>query len=276
MATAKLINCPKCGASIDAAVAVPGGAVECTYCGSSIAIQAPTPPQQQSPQVQIVVGRPGATTHTASQGIAVALGIVTSIFVSVFVAVVVFTAVRSSKANLTPTVKAVAGPVKLPATCPLNGTITVEDQDVRLDDTAITGSINCKIFVRRSKIQAPNGIKAGMNAEVTIEDSTILAERIAIEAGPNLKLRVHGKSVIASEETGITASTNADIRLDGAEVRADEVAIDGSINIRIDARNSKIEGKTALNLATNGDVTLRNSTLKGEKNLGLNGKLKEK
>ncbi len=278
MATAKLINCPKCGASVEAASAVPGSAIECTYCGSSIAIQAPAPPPPQPiPQIHVVVAAPGANVRPGHAGGAVAVSLVAGIVVALIGGVVAFTTLRGAGvAPKVPGVSALAGPTKPPVTCPVNGTVTIEDQDVELDETAIKASVNCKIFVRRSKIRAPSVIEAGTNAELVIEDSTLIAEQVAIDTGPNAKVKITGKSVIKSEETAIKANMNSELRLDGAEIESDDVAIEGSVNVRVDARGSKITGKTALSFSMNADVTLRDTTLKGEKKLGMNGKLKEK
>lgn len=271
MPTAKLINCPKCGASVEAAAAVPGSAIECTYCGSSIAIEAPRPPPQAPPpQIKIVVSPPAiGAGHGARAGSAIA-GLVITFFVLAVVGFVTWNSLRA--AGVAPSL----GPTKLPATCSVNGKLTIEDQDVKLTDTAITASVNCKIFVRRSKITAPRVIEAGPNAEITIEDSTLVAESIAIDASSNAKVKITGKSVIKAEDTAIKAGTNAEVRLDGTEVESDDVAIEGSINARLDARNAKIKGKTALNFTMNGDVTLRDTELEGAKKLGMNTKLKEK
>ncbi len=274
---ARLINCPKCGATIDAAAAEAGTPIECTFCGSSIAFDAPRP-HQPTPQIQIFVTPPGPSGYAPrrSNGSAV-IGLIAGVLVLVIGGAVAFSALHTAGVapKIAPTLG--LGKTKLPAECPINGTITIEDQDVKVEDTAIKASINCKIIVRHSTIRAHTVIEAGTNAEITIDDSTLIAEGTAIDAGPNAKLKITGKSVIKAEDTAIKASTNGEIRLDGAQIESEDTAIDGSINAHLNARGSKITGKTAaLNFSMNADVSLYDTTITGAKNLGMNGKLKEK
>lgn len=277
MATAKLVTCPKCGANVEAAAASPGSSIECIYCGSTIAIQAPAPPRQQHvPQIHIVVA-PGASAPRPSSS----AGVIISAVVLVVIAgagVAAWSVMRAASgvANSGLPTAPFSSKTELPATCPLNGRIEIEDKDVTLKETAIHGNVNCKIFIRRSKITAPRVIEGGTNAEITIEDSTLEGEDVAIEAGMNAKLKVSGKSVIKAEGTAIRTTMNADIRLDGSRVEADDVAIEGGMNPKIDARGSKIIGKTALELSTNANVTTKDTQIVGAKNLGMNGKLKER
>ncbi|MBI2393060.1 MAG: hypothetical protein HYV09_25980 [Deltaproteobacteria bacterium] len=276
MATAKLVTCPKCGANVEASAATPGSSIECIYCGSTIAIQAPQPPRQQIPQIQIVVAPPSSAPRAAS-GAGAIIAVVAFVIIA-GAGAAAWAALRATRA--VPTMgapkSAFSTQSELPATCPLNGRVQIEDKDVTLKETAIHGNVNCKIFIRRSKIRAPRVIEGGTNAEITIEDSTLVGDDVAIEAGLNAKIKITGKSVIKAEDVAIRASMNADIRLDGARVEAADVAIEGGMNPKIDARNSKIIGKTALELSTNANVTVKDTQLVGAKNLGMNGKLKER
>lgn len=270
MATAKLVVCPRCGASVDSAVAVPGRPFECTYCGSAIAIDAPPPPRQ-TPQIQIVVAGPGqSSTPSAPSGGTPIVGVLIAVFVMAIVGAVTWSSLRA--AGVAPTF----GPTKLPATCPVNGTLKIEDQTVTLKDTAIQASLNCKVFIVRSKITAPKIIQANANAEITIEDSTLIAEDEVIDGNANVKIKISGKSLLQSEGTAIKTNMNGEIRMEGGEIRAEDTAISSNVNGKLDARNAKIVGKTALAFSMNGQATLRDTEVKGAKEMGMNGKIKEK
>ncbi|MGZ3419550.1 MAG: hypothetical protein ACXWUG_19385 [Polyangiales bacterium] len=271
MATAKVINCPTCGAAVDGAHAVAGTPFECTFCGSAIVIERDRPPPRQTPQIQIVVASPSVGGGGGVPvGASPMFGLLITAFVLIVAGAVTWNVLRAT--GVAPTI----GKTTLPATCPVNGTITIEDQEVKVADTAIKANVNCKIFVRRSKITAHTVIEGGTNAEITIEDSTLTAETIAIDAGTNAKIKITGKSVIKAEETAIKAGMNGVVRLDGTRVESDDTAIDGSVNAKLEARGCKIIGKTALQFSMNGDVSLRDTTVQGDKKLGMNGKIKEK
>lgn len=272
MATAKLVVCPKCGANVDSAAAVPGRPFECMYCGSAIAIDAPPPPRQ-TPQIQIIVAGPGQSSGPSkpSSGAPAIVSVIIAVFVLGIIGAVTFSSLRAAGVA-TPTL----GPTKLPATCGLNGSLRIEDQTVTLKDTAIHANLNCKISIVRSKITAPKIIEANTNAEITIEDSTLIAEEEVIDGNANVKIKISGKSLLQSEGTAIKTNMNGEIRMEGGEIRAEDTAISANVNGKLDARNAKIVGKTALAFSMNGQATLRDTEVKGAKEMGMNGKIKEK
>lgn len=276
---AKLVVCPNCGANVDAASAPPSATfMQCTYCESTIQLDRPPPPrqQQQIPQIQIVINGPGdasgyARSAAKAGGGAAIASLAIGLFVLVLGGAIAWSAMRS--AGIGPSF----GPTRLPANCSINGTIRVEDQTLVLKETAIKANMNCKIFITRSKITAPKIIDGNANVEVTIEDSTLIAEDTAIELNANGKVKMTGKSLISAEDVAIKTNMNGEIRMEGGEIKSEETAISSNVNGKLDAKGGKITGgKTALSFSMNGSATLRDTEVKGAKDMGMNGKIKEK
>lgn len=160
--------------------------------------------------------------------------------------------------------------------CDTNERLVIEDKDVELDDVLIRGRINCKIEIRRSKLRGRTIVDGGMNAEVIVVDSTLVAEETGIIAGANGKVDL-AETTVRAGETAVVVGGNGQVKLDGAKVYAEEIAIKGDANATVDARDSRIEGdEAAFDMSVNGKVSLRDTPVKGRRNMGIMGKIHER
>ncbi len=305
-----LVECHKCGAPLD--VQASSNRVKCRYCGvttelertKTIAVQ--TPAGWQPPPVWTPPRAPQGPPPVALRYRRTGTG---SPIVAAVISVVALAGVGSS-------VLATTGGVDIPffskgdrwdgtstLVCALNETLVVDGKDANVAFGPVIDAAgpNCRLTIRNCHLHGAIGVQGGVNAEITIENSTIDATDRGVAGDMNMTVHVRGQSRITAALHGIAGGTNAHIDIDGpstiSAVQGDGVR--GDTNLELLAHATTIEGGTAgvagglnphvhilqatvrgrqaaFNFAQNAEVDLTGATVEGERQLGRNARISER
>jgi hypothetical protein len=147
--------------------------------------------------------------------------------------------------------------LKFPADVATNRSLEIADRDFTGDDTLVTLGTNGKLTIRRCHLKAPLIVKAGVNGEVTIIDSTLEGHSGVIEGEANLVVRIQNSTITSNEEI-VDAPTNPKIYVSkDSKIHSDAVAFSLETNPEITIEHSTLEGKLgAIDFRFNGHVKL--------------------
>lgn len=154
---------------------------------------------------------------------------------------------------------------KLPATCPLSGTLVVRDVTGTFEQPPIATALNCKIKIQRSKIKAPSLVKStDANVTVEVEDSTLEGD-VPISLGQNARITA-ARSKLVGKESAIVCATNCKIAADATTVSAKEVAISVQVNGNLAfGQGTKVTGKEGgIRASENLELELVSATVNSE------------
>lgn len=163
-----------------------------------------------------------------------------------------------------------------PFHCGGNDSVVIKNVTAILPDhTAITAEANCELRIINSRITARQGIRAGGNRNVVVEDSRIETAGTAIWADGNKNIELVRTEIIAGEvgiraegnfavilqrsrlqakHTGIRAGGNRRIELSDSELKAQETGIRADGNVEIILSGGHLFGSPPLSLASNAEV----------------------
>ncbi|HEY2516116.1 MAG TPA: hypothetical protein VGI39_34830 [Polyangiaceae bacterium] len=229
-------NCTSCGARVDAPQRDTAYTYFCRFCGAQIPIDSLRPVAPVAPRVEVRAPSraPGPVqSRRARRG---------GCLVSAFTILPVLLAVGAA---LWPVLSKYLGAHygDFPIEVPLNDSVVITDRTATGTGTLITVSPNGKLTLRRCHLKGPLVVKAGINAEITIIDSTLEGTNGVIEGAINASISIQNSTLTSNEEI-----------------------VDGPSNVKVSVTNSSklhAEG-VALPLETNGEVTIDHSTVEGK------------
>ncbi len=158
--------------------------------------------------------------------------------------------------------------------------VTVENSTLEGKETAVKLGMNSKLFGKKNAIFKGEeaGVVAGVNSEISLDDSTIEGGEAGIQGDSNLKLN-GTKSKVSGKEYGVRSGVN--LGIDGKEltIRGTRAGIEGNINLKLDLRGGLVEGDEAgvrmkssnaeLKLSKAASIKGREVAVKTESNLEL-------
>jgi hypothetical protein len=158
--------------------------------------------------------------------------------------------------------------------------VTVENSTLEGKEAAVKLSMNSKLFGKKKAVFKGEeaAIVAGVNSEITLDDSSVEGGETGIQGDSNLKLS-GTKSKISGKEYGVRGGVN--LGIDGKElaIRGSRAAVEGNINLKLDLRGGVIEGDEAgirmkssnaeLRLSKAATIKGREAAVKTESNLEL-------
>jgi hypothetical protein len=254
----KLVTqCPSCGARVDAPPGPTAYVHPCRFCGAQIPIE-PLEQAAPPPQIRIEIRGPGespaaAAAVNAAQRTGRTLGCIITAATLIPVMIPLFIFVG-------PMLKSFVGARfgSFPVQVTMNDDLEIADRTATSDDTLVTVGINGKLTLRRCHLKGPLIVKAGVNAEITIIDSTLEATKAIVDAD-------EANVVITIQNSTLTS--------------AEEILDDGASNVKVSvSKDSKLTAQgIAIPVTNNGEVTIDHSTVEGKVGgveLKNNGKLK--
>lgn len=158
--------------------------------------------------------------------------------------------------------------------------VTVENSTLEGKEAAVKLSMNSKLFGKKKAIFKGEeaAIVAGVNSEISLDDSSVEGGETGIQGDSNLKLS-GTKSKISGKEYGVRAGVN--LAIDGKElgIRGSRAAVEGNVNLKLDLRGGVVEGDEAgvrmkgpnaeLRLSKGATIKGREAAVKTESNLEL-------
>jgi LSD1 subclass zinc finger protein len=158
--------------------------------------------------------------------------------------------------------------------------VTVENSTLEGKEAAVKLSMNSKLFGKKKAIFKGEeaAIVAGINSEISLDDSSVEGGETGIQGDSNLKLS-GTKSKISGKEYGVRSGVN--LGIDGKElgIRGSRAAVEGNVNLKLDLRGGVIEGDEAavrmkgpnaeLRLSKAATIKGREAAVKTESNLEL-------
>jgi hypothetical protein len=158
--------------------------------------------------------------------------------------------------------------------------VTVENSTLEGKEAAVKLSMNSKLFGKKKAILKGEeaAIVAGVNSEISLDDSSVEGGEAGIQGDSNLK--VDGtKSKISGKDYGIRSGVNLDIVGKELIVQGSRAAVEGNVNLKLDLRGGLIEGDEAgihmkgsnaeLKLTKGATIKGREAAVKTELNLEL-------
>lgn len=158
--------------------------------------------------------------------------------------------------------------------------VTVENSTLEGKEAAVKLSMNSKLFGKKKSVFKGEeaAVVAGVNSEITLDDSSIQGGEAGVQGDSNLKLS-GTKSTISGKDYGVRAGVN--LGIDGKEltVRGSRAAIEGNVNLKLELRGGLVEGDEAgvrmkgpnaeIKLTKAAAIKGREAALKTESNLEL-------
>jgi hypothetical protein len=260
-------RCPSCHAPLP--VGPQDASVTCRYCGNTITIERAKPPKIPSPTPPL---QPVLYVPPRSTSVAPVLGAIAFLVV----AVGGISALRLGASHL----------VTFPATCPVNGTLTISGKTFKGTGTVIEAGANCTVTIERSTLDSDGPIvKGGGNLTLKIVGSTLTSKTEALELDANAKVRIEGdsriqghdaalkadanlrlsveRSVLSSDRATIDVAPNAEMTFASSEITSNDEAIVTKSNAKIVAKGLVIKAKeTGIRFdSSNGELDARNTTI---------------
>ncbi|MFW5921293.1 MAG: zinc finger domain-containing protein [Polyangiales bacterium] len=227
-----LAECRNCGAPLD----VPSGArnAKCGYCGAPNRVrQMRTLSQERPPDWQpppVWTPPPQATAqsvplnYSQTQTSGNKAGCVIGIAVAAMSLIGVVPALLATGALSKIGIGGWDGTE--PFRCGGNDSVTIEDVNADLGDlTAITVGGNCELRIVGSEIRAWQGIDAGGNRSVIIENSKIFAKGTGIAADGNKRIELVNSEVVAEGGPAVDAQGIAKVTISGGRVEGTPTAV---------------------------------------------------
>ena len=258
-----MTNCPQCGARIDAAPAPAAYVHTCHYCGARIPIEplAP-PPVPAAPQpMRIEIVAPGGMTPYGAPQIEAAAASAARGLGCIIAGAVILPILIPLAIFLGPALKGVYSShfSSFPVVVGLNETLELEGCKGTLDDTMVTVGVNGKLTLRHCQLKGAMIVKAGVNAEITIIDSTLTGSKGIIDAdAPNVILTIENSTLTSAEQIVDEGAENIKVTVSkGSKLHADGIGIPASNNAEISIDHSTLEGKIGgIDIKNNGKVKL--------------------
>lgn len=158
--------------------------------------------------------------------------------------------------------------------------VTIENSTLEGKQTAVKLEMNSKLDAKKQTVlkAEETGVEAGINAQVSLEDSSIEGGEVGIKADSNFKLRAN-KSKVSGKEYGIKAENNFELEGKELTLSGGRVALDGEVNLKADLRGGVLEGGEAgihmsgpnasVKMSRGARISARESALKTSSNLEL-------
>jgi hypothetical protein len=276
-------NCPQCGARVDAPPGPTPYVHTCHYCNAQIPIEplaapAPPPPAEQlriqvfgpgagefssglrSPEERMAVARAqiaAATAGAKATGKFVLWVIVLSCALPVLIPLFIF---------LGPTLRGLYAShfSSFPVAVGMNETLELNKCQGTLNDTMVTVGINGKLTLRNCHLKGAMIVKAGVNAQITIVDSTLDGKKGIIDTdGPNVVVTIENSTITSAEELVEDGAENIKVSISkGSKIVAGAVAIPADNNAEVTIEGSTLEGKLGgIDIKNNGKVKLTGSSV---------------
>ena len=121
--------------------------------------------------------------------------------------------------------------------------VTLENSTLYGTDTAIQFDMNSKVLAKQhSLLKGDNfGLTAGLNGELSLEDSRVEGKQAAVKAGVNFGFTSKGSSLVG-KEYGLWADDNLKVQLNGTQLQAERVGLRTDANLELKAQDSQISG----------------------------------
>lgn len=250
MADASLKECPSCGAPLPVGPDVTS--VKCEYCGTTVQVERKKTPRapdpMRAPTVYVPRGLPKAAVWAL-----VATGILP------FGASVVALAGGTILGAVS------SATISFPANCGMNEELKIVGKTFSGTGTLVNAGMNCKIRIENSRLTGDVIVDGSLNDEITIVDSTLEANDVAVRLRQNGTLHASGKTTIHGKENALAGGLNTKAVLEDVELRGDSAAITGDLNTEIHASRTKITGKdAAIAFSTNGHFFGVGATLRAD------------
>lgn len=254
-ASVKLMEqrCPSCNAPLQ--VSPTEATVTCRYCGNAISIQ------RQKPPPAARVSSFGSAGHVPSTVLYIpaAASVGASLLPALIPVVVLF-------------VVAIVGAVSalgrrfvsLPATCHANETLTISGKNYDGTQPAVVAGVNCKLTIKDSTLTSTDAIvKGGINLELHIVNSKLKSKTHALElATTNAKVWITDKSEVHGDESGLLGENNVELEVKDSTVSGGQDAIDLGSNGKVSLVNAKIIGKeNAIKAGSSAKITSKGTTI---------------
>jgi hypothetical protein len=301
-----LVECQKCGAPLD--VKASERFVKCAYCGTStrlqgtrtLAMQTPpgwTPPPTWTPPVNTQLPQtPLAYRRQSARFMGCYV-----VFFSIWVIVAGAIPFIASNGIDLPFIGKVARWDKASTlSCSVNEELVLEDLTARVPfGPVVETSPNCRIVIRRCRLEGSTIVRGSVNTVVIVEDSQLVASDEAINGDANLEVSLRGQTsveamtavrgsvgtrvdidgpvVVSGRSSAIEGDTNLALHVNGGRLVAGGTAIRGGMNPEIRLTGATVEGgEKAWDLGMNARVVLLSSTVTGERVSGTNATIEER
>lgn len=260
-------NCPTCGAPLPLRRGVSN--VTCTYCNNSIHIEwAKRPLSNADPRTVYVAPQSGT--------VPLLIGLAAAGVFTIGIAAVAIS--ESTRQNSNTAVESLVGLAdrddadrndsvsQFPVTCGLNQQLSIVDRTFEGPGPLITGNVNCRILIKNSTLKSDVIVRAKNLTEVTIENSTLEATRVAVELEMNATMLAKAKSRIVGKEAAVESGPNGKLRVEDSSLEGGEVAVAAGLNFELDARNGKLVGNSAaIKASTNLTIKARDTEFSGKR-----------
>ncbi len=265
-----VLSCPSCGAGVNAAPAAEPYVHTCRFCSARVPIEPlvprrppgiPETVQSGTAAREAALARARAANAAATTTKTVARGIGCFVTLMTLLPVVIVGVVFAGP-WLSSYVSGRFG--TFPISVPMNGSLEIDDRtgDANGAEQLVTVGMNGKLILRRCHLRGPLIVKAGVNAEVTVADSTLEGTKGIIEGDTNLLVHIQNSTITSGEEI-VDAPVNPKIDISrGSKVHSEAVAFPLEVNPEISIDHSTVDGKLgALELKMNGHVKLTDGAL---------------
>lgn len=286
-----LIECQNCGAPLD--ITPNAWFVKCRYCAKSSRVAglntvAPqTPPGWQPPPVWTPPAHfPARSVPIEYHQPRAPVGAITFLALALFLvgvsgAVVFMTSsagtgssfsvqgpaprVEPPKPELT---KAQAWDGRSTLSCSIGETLEIDGKQASFDGTLIDAAISCTLRIKNCKLKGRTIIAAAMNAKVEIENSTLDAELIVIDAAQASQVSLQKSSRLSSADDGIRMAQAARLTMRDSSIDAKGVAVDLGAASKLTADGGSIAGKGgSITVDSSSEVTLNGTKTEGKRTL---------
>jgi LSD1 subclass zinc finger protein len=275
MAKLRTHACPTCGAPLPV---VPGAAdVRCQYCGNVIHVEWRRPPPQpmMMPQTVYVPQRSYAWVIWI-----IVVGSIVPMCVPLVMFAVPLVFRTATEVGVVQTSFPLTCPMNqevsvVGQTYEATGTLITAEMNCKLKikdcklkgDIVVAGSNIVQVTIENSELVGKSAaVQLGLNSKLFASKKTLLkAEETAVSAGVNSEVSLDDTTVEGGEEA-IHAAHNFTLKANGSRITGGEKALVAGINLSLEARDLTMQGRdAAIQTDSNLTLKLRGGVLEGQR-----------
>ncbi len=240
-------RCPSCHAPLP--VGPQDAAVTCRYCGTTITIERAKPPKVPPPHVPV---QPVLYVPPSTIGPAPVIGLAFLLLAGAGGIMAIMSVAPSF--------------TSLPASCPINGSLTIRGKTFRGTGTLIEANTNCTVTIEKSTLESDGPIvKGGINLTLKIVGSTLKSTTEALDLAPNAKVRIEADSRIEGGDAAIKADSNLELSVERSKLMSTHSAIAAATNAKISLSASELVSEhDAIVTHANGKLTAKDVVIKAK------------